>query len=149
MRCQPLCEVGNTCLCRGVCGNFGQRGVCIHRRNVENAAARLQHILGKRLRGQQRALEIEPEYKVNAVRVQIKKGLALGSRFVMVLVSGGSSGVVTACAVDKDVALAKVCKNLRVHLFKSRRIQHVCLVALADKALCGQLVGKLGHSVKI
>ena len=85
--CKPLCEVGDTCLCRRVCGDLCERGVCVHRGDVEDTAALLCYeILCKYLGGKKSSLEVELKYEVNAVSLKIEEGLAALLCLVLILV---------------------------------------------------------------
>ena len=63
MHCEPLCKVGDTCLCCTVCRNLCQWSVCVHGRNIDNIPPSLNHILCKYLRYQERAGNIEIKHK--------------------------------------------------------------------------------------
>ena len=67
----------------------------------------------------------------------------------MILVVGGSLGAVTACTVYKNIAGTEVTKNSLVNLLKCYGIKNVCLVALADKALCLKLLSELLYSILV
>ena len=148
--CKPLSKVGDTGLCCRVCRNLGKRNVSVHRGDVKDVTAlALYHILCKGLGGKESTLEVELEYKVNAVRIKVEEGLAAFLSLVVILVVGGSLGAVTARTVYKDVAGTEITKNCLVNLLKSYGIKHVCLVTLADEALSLKLVSKLLYCILV
>ena len=141
---QPLGEVGDRRLGPGVGGDLGQRDIGVHGADVEDAAGfALHHVLGKGLGGQQGALEIQLEHEVHAPRVQVEEALLALGPLVLVLVVGGGPGVIAPRAVHQDVAGAQVGQHLLVDGLQRLRLQHVGLVALADKALGLALVRQL------
>ena len=64
---KPLRKVGYTCLCRAICRDFGERSICVHRRNIDDIPARFNHILREYLRYQKRAGDIQIEYEFQCV----------------------------------------------------------------------------------
>ena len=68
---------------------------------------------------------------------------------MLVLVVGGSTGVVAAGAVDQNVAGAQILQHRLMDLFQSLGLQNVGLVAFHDVALSLHLVGQFLDGVLI
>ena len=140
---QPLGEIGDTGLGRRVGGDLGQRGVGVHGGDVQDATtAPGYHILSEGLGGQEGALEVELEDEVHPVGLQVEEGFATLLRLVLILVVGGSAGIVAAGAVDEDVTETQIRHHGLVHSRQHGGIQDVGLVALTGKALGAQFVGQ-------
>ena len=76
MNCKPLRKVGNCSLSAAVCRNLCKRAESIHRRNIDDAAARLLcHIFSKYLCRNKGTEEVEVKYKGNACRIKVKECL--------------------------------------------------------------------------
>ena len=72
---QPFCEISHRLLCRSIGRDLSQRKKCIHGSNIDNAACLpAQHVPGKFLRCQKRTCEIQIEYKLPALFINIEKG---------------------------------------------------------------------------
>ena len=120
MHRKPLREVGNGRLRTRISRNTRQRTERIHRRNVDNAGfGTLSHILGKHLRRNERSQKVEIEYKRNAVRIKIKKGLYAGHvhlvfkiRFFKIILGGRAFGIVAAGTVNQNIAGAEIGKDI-------------------------------------
>ncbi len=109
----------------------------------------LHHILGEGLGGQQCALEVQLEHKVHAARVQLEEALLALLLLVLVLIVRGGPGVIAPRAVHQDVAGAQVGQHLLVDGLQRLWLQHVGLVALADKALRFALIGQGLHRLLV
>ena len=68
---------------------------------------------------------------------------------MLVFVIGGGSGVVSACTVNENVAGTQILYNCLVYLSQSLGVENVSLIALADIALCLQLVSQLLYRLLI
>ena len=144
---QPLGEVGDGSLGAGVSGDLGQGDISVHGGDVQDVAGlALNHVLGEDLSGQQGALEVQLEQEVDAGLIQIEEGLLAFLGLVLVLVVGGSTGVVAAGAVDQDVAGTEVSQDLLMNSLQSLQLQNVGLVALHDEALSGDFLSQLQDS---
>ena len=66
---------------------------------------------------------------------------------MLILVVGGSPGIVAAGAVDQDVAGTQVLQNSLMHFFQHLGLQHVGLVAFHAVAFSLDLVGQLLDSL--
>ena len=74
MHGKPLGKVGYGSFRRRICGNFGERRKCVHRRYVKYATALApDHILCEYLRGDERAEIIEVKNKLYAALTEIEK----------------------------------------------------------------------------
>ena len=101
MHGEPLREVGNACLCRGIGGDLGQGAVGVHRGDVDDVAARLCHVGGEDLRDEERRRDVEVEHELDPALVEGEKVLLrfLGCRFVV----RRGARIVAARAVDEEV----------------------------------------------
>ena len=125
MHSQPLSEIGNSCLCAGICWDLCQRGICIHRAYVQDSAAlTANHILGKNLCRQQSADEIQIKNKFDIIICNIKECFCFIIKIteLKIFLVGIGACIVTACAVDQNIAFAIDFQNIFM------RGEYTCLI---------------------
>ena len=117
MNGKPLSKVGNRSLGAGISGNFCKRCVSVHRAYVKDCAAfAADHILCKSLSGQKCTDKIEVKHKLHILVTEIKERLCISINIAdlkIFLVCCGT-GVVSACAVNENIALAQLFENFLV-----------------------------------
>jgi hypothetical protein len=70
MHREPFGEVRNARLCRRICGDLGKRTEGIHRGDVDDIAARFDHIGSENLRYEESRCNIQIEYEFESAFVK-------------------------------------------------------------------------------
>ena len=106
------------------------------------------HVPGKDLGSQQHACKIEVEHRLYPLPIQRKEGFGLRIQIagLKVLLVGGGSRVVAACAVDKYITGAEVRQRRLMAGIQSLPVQYVALVGLCRASLSADL---LCHSLGV
>ena len=111
MHGKPFGKIGYARFRRAVCRDFGERSERIHRRNIDDVPACFDHVFCKHLRHQKRRRNIKVKHEFKPAFFKGEKVFRAFKIRRHNFVVGGRFGIISACAVDKEVDLSELFDN--------------------------------------